>query len=479
MKKTAILLIICIFTLVSGCKKFDYYQDNPNKPTKATPALLMTYICQNIFKNDPISAAYASRHLTYYERPNESINYNWNRGSFSGYDGLRQVLKLEGLVADNKNFKGLVYLFRAIYFAQMTETFGDIPYKDALHAEQDGRTPIYDKQEDIYDGLLQELEEANSLLDAANGKIDGDIIYGGDANKWKKLANAYRLRLLIHLSKKEGQTKIAVRQQFQTIISNPTKYPLMENVGDNAQIVFNTTDPSNYYPSAGSLSVSTLVSLEQSFVEMLQKREDPRLFSFGDPIAGKDAGVFSNYKGVDAGLSPADQQASAAQSSLIARRYVDLRNPVNEPMIFLSYAEQEFLIAEAIQRGWITGDMNDHYQKGITASMAFYKITGTFVTDYLNRDLVKLATGDPLTKILTQKYIAFYMNSSWEPFFEQRRTGIPVLRVGPGTLNGGKVPKRWQYPLSESQYNEINLDAAVKRQFTEGDNVNAAMWLIK
>lgn len=479
MKKTAILLIICIFTLVSGCKKFDYYQDNPNKPTKATPALLMTYICQNIFKNDPISAAYASRHLTYYERPNESINYNWNRGSFSGYDGLRQVLKLEGLVADNKNFKGLVYLFRAIYFAQMTETFGDIPYKDALHAEQDGRTPIYDKQEDIYDGLLQELEEANSLLDAANGKIDGDIIYGGDANKWKKLANAYHLRLLIHLSKKEGQTKIAVRQQFQTIISNPTKYPLMENVGDNAQIVFNTTDPSNYYPSAGSLSVSTLVSLEQSFVEMLQKREDPRLFSFGDPIAGKDAGVFSNYKGVDAGLSPADQQASAAQSSLIARRYVDLRNPVNEPMIFLSYAEQEFLIAEAIQRGCITGDMNDHYQKGITASMAFYKITGTFVTDYLNRDLVKLATGDPLTKILTQKYIAFYMNSSWEPFFEQRRTGIPVLRVGPGTLNGGKVPKRWQYPLSESQYNEINLDAAVKRQFTEGDNVNAAMWLIK
>ena len=479
MKKTYILLIVSILALSMGCKKFDYYQDNPNKPTKATPALLMTYICQNIFKNDPISAAYASRHLTYYERPNESINYNWNRGSFSGYDGLRQVLKLEGLVADNKNFKGLVYLFRAIYFAQMTETFGDIPYKDALHAEQDGRTPIYDKQEDIYDGLLQELEEANSLLDAANGKIDGDIIYGGDANKWKKLANAYRLRLLIHLSKKEGQTKIAVRQQFQTIISNPTKYPLMENVGDNAQIVFNTTDPSNYYPSAGSLSVSTLVSLEQSFVEMLQKREDPRLFSFGDPIAGKDAGVFSNYKGVDAGLSPADQQASAAQTSLIARRYVDLRNPVNEPMIFLSYAEQEFLIAEAIQRGWITGDMNDHYQKGITASMAFYKITGTFVTDYLNRDLVKLATGDPLTKILTQKYIAFYMNSSWEPFFEQRRTGIPVLRVGPGTLNGGKVPKRWQYPLSESQYNEINLDAAVKRQFTEGDNVNAAMWLIK
>ncbi|RKE44448.1 SusD/RagB family nutrient-binding outer membrane lipoprotein [Sphingobacterium detergens] len=479
MKKTYIPWLVCLFTMVTSCKKFDYYQDNPNKPTKATPALLMTYICQNIFNNNPISAAYASRHLTYYERPNESINYNWNRGNYDNYGGLRQVLKLEPLVTDNKNFQGLAHLFRVIYFAQMTETFGDIPYTDALRAELDGRTPIYDKQEDIYDGLLQELEQANSLLDTGNGKIDGDIIYGGDANKWKKLINAYRLRLLIHLSKKEGQTKIAIKQQFQSIISNPVKYPLMGNIGDNAQLVFNTSDPSNYYPTAGHLSVSTLVSLEQSFVEMLQKREDPRLFSFGDAIAGKTAGVFSNYKGVDAGLSPADQQASAAQSSLIARRFVDLRSPVNEPMIFLSYAEQEFLIAEAIQRGWISGDMNDHYQKGITASMAFYKITGTIVSDYLNKGLVKLETGDPLTKILTQKYIAFYMNSSWEPFFEQRRTGVPVLRVGPGTLNGGKIPKRWQYPLSESQYNESNLDAAVKRQFTEGDNVNATMWLIK
>lgn len=479
MKKTTILSIICIFTLVTGCKKFDYYQDNPNKPTKATQALLMTYIAQNIFKNDPINAAYASRHLTYYERPNEYINYNWNRGSFSGYGGLRQVLKLEQLGTENKNFQGLAHLFRAVYFAQMTDIFGDIPYTDALRAELEGRKPLYDKQEDIYDGVLQELELANSLLDPGNGKIDGDIIYGGDANRWKKLVNAYRLRLLIHLSKKEGQTKIAIKQQFQTITSNPTKYPLMENFGDNAQIVFNTSDPSNYYPSAGSLSVSTLVSLEQSFVEMLQKREDPRLFSFGDPIAGKSAGVFSNYRGVDAGLSPADQQATAAQSSLIARRYVDLRNPVNEPMIFLSYAEQEFVIAEAIQRGWIAGDVNDHYQKGIMASMAFYKISGTIVTDYLNGDLVKLATGDPLTKIWTQKYIAFYMNSGWEPFFEQRRTGVPVLRTGPGTLNGGKIPKRWQYPLSESQYNQTNLDVALKRQFTEGDNVNAIMWLIK
>ncbi|TYR36905.1 SusD/RagB family nutrient-binding outer membrane lipoprotein [Sphingobacterium phlebotomi] len=479
MKKIVIILTISLTALISGCKKFDYYQDNPNKPTKATPALLMTYICQNIFNNNPINAAYASRHLTYYERPSESVNYNWNRGSYAGYDGLRQVQQLQELSVDNQNLQGIAHLFRAIYFSQMTETFGDIPYAGALQAEDDGRTPLYDKQEDIYIGLLQELEDANNLLDEANGPVDGDIVFGGNVSKWKKFINAFRLRLLIHLSRRAGDSAIDVQEQFQRIIQDPTKYPLMSGIDDNAQLEFNNSDPSNYYPTAGHLSVSTLVSLEKSFVEMLQLRKDPRLFAFADPIAGMTAGVFSNYKGVDAGLSPADQQATAAQSSLIARRYVDLLNPVNEPMIFLSYAEQEFLIAEAIQRGWITGDRNTHYQNGVRASMAFYQINDEAVDSYLQGDEVDLSGGDALTKILTQKYIAFYMNSGWEPFLEQRRTGVPSLRVGPGTLNGGQVPKRWQYPLAESQYNEDNLDAAIKRQYPEGDNVNATMWLIK
>lgn len=84
-----------------------------------------------------------------------------------------------------------------------------------------------------------------------------------------------------------------------------------------------------------------------------------------------------------------------------------------------------------------------------------------------------------MNKILTQKYIAFFMNSGWEPFYGQRRTGVPTMRVGPGTLNGGKVPKRWQYPLTEVQLNEANLNEAIKRQYPEGDNTNASMWMIK
>lgn len=472
-----IVAILMLFSLL-GCQKFDYYQDNPNKPTNATPALLMASICQNIFNNNPINAAYASRHLTYYERPSESVNYNWNRGGFGGFTSLTQVKKMSELATDNKNYQGIAKLFRAIYFTKLTETFGDIPYSEALQGEANDK-PKYDTQEDVYAGVLAELEEANELLQTGNGVVDGDIIYNGDVLKWKKLVNAFRLRTLMHLSKKEGQTKINVKEQFKQIMDDPARYPLLTSNTDNGQLVFNSSDPSNYYPTAGHLSVTTLVSLEASFVEMLQLRKDPRLFSFGEPIAGKTAGVFENYKGVDAGLSPADQQSTAAGSSLIARRYVDLKNPINEPMIFLSYAEQEFVIAEAIQRGWITGDLETHYKQAVTASMTFYGINNARITTYLAEPLVALNGTDVLNKIWIQKYISFYMNSGWEPFYEQRRTGVPVLRVGPGTLNGGRVPKRWQYPLNEVQLNEVNLNEAIKRQYPEGDDTNATMWLIK
>lgn len=476
-KKFAVLLSFVL--LLTACKKFDYYLNNPNQPTNATPALLLTGICNTVFNVNPVSAAYAVRHLTYYERPNESINYNWNRSGFGNYNTLRQVKKMEELGQDNASYKGLGRFFRAVLFTQLTETFGDVPYGESMMIDKGVEKPVYDTQEDVYIGILNDLEQANALLTEGGPRIDGDIIYKGTLKQWKQLVNAFRLRVLIHLSKREGNSKIDIKAQFNSILTNPAKYPLMESISDNGQIVYNNSDVSNYYPTSGSLSVATLVSLEQSFVALLKARKDPRLFSIAEPVAGQTAGIFESYNGVDAGLSPADQQSTASKSSLLARRYVDLKAPVNEPMILLGYAEQEFLIAEGIVRGWTAGDAENHYNKGILASLAFYKITGTKATDYLNEVLVKYNVSKGLEMILTQKYLSFFMNSGWEPFYEQRRTGIPVFSVGPGTLNGGKIPKRWLYPLEEFQYNKENVEAAVARQYPEGDNTNAVMWSIK
>src|SRR4029077_16340970 len=140
---------------------------------------------------------------------------------------------------------------------------------------------------------------------------------------------------------------------------------------------------------------------------------------------------------------------------------------LTEPWIFIGYAEQELLIAEAISRGWITGagTAQEHYENGITASMKFYGIDDADITTYLAGPDVAFNAGTALDQIAVQKYIALFMNGGYEAFFEQRRTGIPTFNVGPGTYNDMKVPKRWLYPQSEYDYNGGNLEDALQSQY--------------
>jgi len=486
--KLLIPFIVLCMVLVTACKKQSYYQVNPNSPSTTTPALSFTDIEINIFDNFTLESSYADRHLAYYEFLNSFVQYSWTRSdpgaasyNYGNYDVLRQVNDMDAAAAKSGavTYQALAKFFRAVLFAQMTETYGDIPYSQALQAQTGLYKPVYDTQKSIYVGILADLEQANDMLDPASGAIQGDIIYnnsGNDVLEWKQLINAYKLRLLIHLSKKTTDPDLNVIQQFNTIINNPTKYPLMSSDEDNGQIVFNVSNISNYNPNYLSNDLQSGVSMEQGFVTMLQNLKDPRLFSFAAPVGGKPAGVFSNYAGVNAGLSVSDMQNDGNNASRINSRYYT--SQTNEPYIFFSYAEQEFLIAEAISRGWVTGSAATHYNNAITASMNFYGISGSDVSTYLAQPAVVYNPTNALSQIITQKYISFFMNSGWEAFFEQRRTGIPTFDIGPGTLNNG-IPKRWMYPDRELTDNSANLTAAIQRQFNGVDDINATMWLLQ
>ncbi len=472
-------LLACLMILGS-CHKQEYYESNPNKPTNANPALLLTGICHSIFFNDPTGPAFAVRYLTYYERPTDTQNYGWATSSFNPYsDILLQVNDLEKLAtaANEKHYLGLVKFFRAIVFSSLTETFGDIPYSQALKGEEGIDKPAYDSQESIYLGLLNELDQANDLLTGALSNFSGDIIFNGASAAWQKAVNAFQLRLLIHLSKKENNTSLNIKTRFANIVNNPSKYPLMSDIMDNAQLRFNKTATDNYYPLFNNLSVSSLVSLEKGLVALLKERNDTRLFQFGDPLVGKPANDFNSYAGVDAGLIISDQQNAAPNASKINKRYVS--NEVNEPLILIGYPEQEFIIAEGMSRGWVAGNASARYINGIRASMRSFNIGSIAIEQYLGRPLVKFDNAKALEQIAIQKYLALFMQSGWESFFEQRRTGIPNFNVGPGTLNGGKVPKRWRYPQTEYDNNKVNVDAAVAKQFGGQDIVNQVMWLLQ
>lgn len=99
---------------------------------------------------------------------------------------------------------------KSYQFGFLTSAFGDIPYSNALQAEKGGGDeffkPTYDSQKDVFIGVLNDLKEANTFLtntDICTEAISSDILYAGDGQKWRKLANSLRLRFYMRLSEKK------------------------------------------------------------------------------------------------------------------------------------------------------------------------------------------------------------------------------------------------------------------------------------
>ncbi len=493
MRSLKIISILVFIAALSSCKKFSDFQTNPNSPTQTDPALLLTAIEENAFNTIDVEASLACRQLDYTLSADDDQYYNWQRGSYS-YTWVSQTVRMEQEAArvGKTNFRYIAKFLRAVYIINMTQQFGDIPYSQMMKALTTGSTdssaikPAYDKQESIYLAVLNDLKIASDSLSTTATVINGDIIYNGDITSWKKLINSYTLRVLMSLSGKTSDATLNVQQRFNDIVSNPTQYPVFASNSDNGQLPFyNITG--NQYVYYNNNAMKTNYYLDSSFVNILKDLNDPRLFTFGAPttasnLPGRD---FSAYDGLvgSAPLAYNIAKAGAGKASQINHRYA--YDPINEPSVLMGYPELQFILAEGAFRGWITGDANTYYKQGVQAALNFSNYndtsyTATDISNYLAQPAVALQPGTELQQIITQKYINMFMNTGWQPFFEQRRTGYPTFDVsGAGVLNGGKIPKRWMYPSDEYTTNATNVQNAVNSQYNGSDDVNGVMWLLQ
>ena len=486
--KPILYSLFVVLPMLMGCEDFDTLTKDPNRPTEVHPSLILTGVEVRAFNQVDVGAAYACRFLVFTDGYSTTQAYGWQRAYFGEFNSLLQVYKMiqEAEKRQLINYQALGKFFRAYHFAQLTMAVGDIPYSEALQGDNEMFKPRYDLQEDIFAGILQELTEANEMLDEANGAITGDIVYDGDILKWKKLINSFKIRILVSLSAKEGNARLQVAERFREIYENPDVYPIFTGLEDQAQLVFFDRDD-NRYPLFNDRSIQTANYMERTFVNLLKTRKDPRLFQFAWPekkaVEVGQPGYqtsFSSFGGLDAGAyvnENVQRLTEKGEGSPLNPRYYS--DPVNEPSIAVGYPELEFNLAEAALRGWITADTADHYRKGITASMQFFGITQSKISSYLNESVVKFDPAKAMELINTQKYLSYFLNSGWEAFYNQRRTGIPVFVVGPYTQNAGEIPKRWMYPQGELDTNFDNVAEAINRQYNGNDNVNGVMWLLK
>lgn len=482
MKKEWIYIIIVIAQLM-GCKKMTDFQDNPNDPTTGSPSSFLTRVERDLFA-DLLAydgASVASRYFVGFNFHGETNQYyRWTTGSFNKYSVIRNVREMEKWAGENDNYIALAKLFRSIFFYDLTMRFGDIPYSEAMQLTEKIATPKYDTQKDIFLGILNELEAANDIFAASNATINGDFIYNGNILKWRKFTNSFAIRVLLALSHQENDADLQTKSRFAAIMNNPAKYPLFESNADNAQRIGNTLAPHPFFSDQAYL---VYVGMERDFINMLKERNDPRIRYYAEMTSGaKEGGLqptdMNAYNGLPGSAPNQENSANILLASVPKTDYFYREN--FEPVLYLGYYEINFLIAEAITRGWWSGESAaTYYNKGIEASMLYWGIAQDEIDDYLQQPLVAFDPSQALSRILIQKYLANNLNSGWESFFTQRRTGIPVFDVsGAGVINN-RIAYRWNYPESEYLLNGDNVREAVARQYPDGDNIYSKMWILK
>jgi hypothetical protein len=227
---------------------------------------------------------------------------------------------------------------------------------------------------------------------------------------------------------------------------------------------------------------------------------DPRLPVFGRPSQKSVAAGTPKIEGIPNGLgdvaalnyNSGPQGVSRVGYTFACLVCNDPGQAVPDPSaprgIIMNYAELQFILAEARENGMISsGDAATYYKNGLDANFAYWKavvpssynIDVTPPATYFTQNTVAYTgtTAEKLEKIYLQRWIAMYFNGL-ESWFEWRRTGSPAIVPGPDNLNGGKVPVRYIYPLSEQSLNGANRTEAVTRQGNT-DDLNTKMWLIQ
>lgn len=491
-----VALILC----VTGCNNFEELNTNPNGATSATSGMLATKMILPVISTT--SGATRNKYLISIETFSNNLDIMYNRLGRSDLDNiatLRNVEKMVGLAPEGplkNSYKALGHFIRANIFFTHTMRMGDIPYSEAVRGEENIFYPAYDTQKDVFIGILNELDEANRLF-AEGVKFDGDpYSFGGNPVQWRKMINAFELRVLINLYKRAGDTpELRVPERLEQIASGR---PLPESNADNYLLSWSDIHRYAFFKLADNGAQNRFVT--SLIIDTLKLYNDRRLFYYANPtVAAVAQGIPVNspdaYTGVDP-IQPLSTVGIEANVSRLNQRYTERAE--GEPSYFISYAEVNFILAEAAARRFINGNAKEYYEKGIRASMQFtaentpvepnfhhnMQITDSYINTYLQSPGVAFANAqdEQIHQIIIQKYINSFLRDAENPWFELRRTGYPAFPINPETnLNdpADKMPVRWMYPQAEYTYNGENVNAAVSRQFNGTDDSNGVMWILK
>jgi hypothetical protein len=467
--KTIKYIIVSLAILLAGCTKdFDEINSNPNYPETASTASLLTNT-QKAFMDNTRDAWWGGRQsfiwTQYFSQRNyteedrylirQNVNNNYWTTLYNDVMDLVEIIRINTdpetaeeatVYGPNNNQIAVAKILKAYMMQMLTDTWGNIPYESAFDIAN-YPSPPYSSQEDIYASLIAELTEASDMIDVSQPAFSvGDVIYNGNASKWKKFANSLKLRVAIRMSGVPGSN-------WESYFDEAVDAGVFESNGDNAIFEYLGTDPNNSpMYNAYITDGRNDFTVTKQFVDLL-KGVDATLNSKVNPFSGLlDPRLAAFISDENVELSGGGDPAKVVgipygMTSSNARRFrgitpnfgynLGLFNQSNAKLAYMTYPEVCFLISE--RNGWD----QTWYENGVAASFEMWGTLATEmygwsgsragqyqadVTAYLAA--LPAATAD---RVITQKYINGFLDG-YEAWSEIRRTGFPSLLVRPGEI---------------------------------------------
>ncbi|HSC53984.1 MAG TPA: SusD/RagB family nutrient-binding outer membrane lipoprotein [Phnomibacter sp.] len=485
-----IIYAFCTAAVLLGagaCSK-DFYDinENPNAPTEQSisadlifPRALHATAARMVTSYGDYGGwvGYWTRSGTY-GPSTEPESYNITNGfkaeEWSGwYDILTDYNTMEKKAAATGQtfYEGIAKIMKVVGFMYLVDQYNNVPYSKAFDLSGN-ILPAYDKGSDIYADLLKQVDAGRTLIagatmDANTNIAKADIMFAGDQVKWRKLANTIHLKLLLRLSqvstfnpapeiakiKTDGSGFIAAGQSANVqpgyAIDNGKQNPFW-----NSWKKLYTGSEANQYWRANNYVLGKF-----------RTNNDIRYQYFFSAAATPLNG--NTYYGYNYGEVIPNTDPKAANSSDVSGP--GLARTATQAQWFLTSVESLFLQAEAIQRGWLTGDAQTAYANAVTESFVWLGVTNATATAtaYLAQSLpivnwgAAVTPADKINLIIMQKYLALVGVNNFEAFTDYRRLGVPTdlpLSLAP-SRGSNKVPVRLLYPQAEYNYNAVNAKA--------------------
>lgn len=512
--KYFIICLLMVGALNSCTKSFEELNTNPNRTTvgmiqaygmfepilfnSANQWLNRTWYYNNEMIQFTAHTGGVTRreHQYFFEDSRDWYGF-WNHYATYGKN-IDHMYKL-AVEQGDESLEAIALTFKVLFFSNMTDMFGSVPYEEAFTGREVGGTltPKYNSQKEVYNLMFEDLERANDIY-ATNPiflKPSMDGMYGGNMNSWRKFNNSLYLRLLCRVS---GRTEMNSGAKITEILNNPSTYPVFTSNQDNARVNFTGSDP--YISNFGLTTESEFTSSGRKLTEQLigmtvetdlggnQVYEDPRLHVIGKKNDIVAVNPLNIWIGTVAGCTDMERGTVDIGTSWLNYKVFCRKDA---PAWYMDYAEVQFIYAEAALKGMIPGGAavaKSYYEAGVRASMEKWSEQGAY-----SDPAVSITSGEADTYLASslgswdlaadkeeflgnQKFLSLFW-VGMEAYHEYRRTGYPVLTIGAGTdYNDNILPTRFGYPNISMSTNSENANDALTDMGGDNDMKTPVWW---